>query len=269
MKLGHVVKAGLLAGAFATTAQAQTLTGNIAGSGFASATGVAVGPVCNISSMPTMLPAGRSCTFSNSGVSLSTESDIKIDGVAKILFNVGLNAYVYSLDYTFSGKVGSSSPNVMFAFDVPVFPMFFNYASSNIDVSASVLLNSLSITDDAAIGAFQSVSTSLGGNPQGSFGLDLNPMVTATRPSSMSPLPSSRLVITDSESSGTQSVNSMIDRSRVALGFDLSSTADQALFSGRGNVTFTSNVVPEPSTYALFATGLVGLLAATRRRRSV
>jgi len=40
--------------------------------------------------------------------------------------------------------------------------------------------------------------------------------------------------------------------------------------TGPANVTFgTVGVIPEPSTYALMATGLVGLVGVARRRRSV
>jgi hypothetical protein len=64
----------------------------------------------------------------------------------------------------------------------------------------------------------------------------------------------------------------------VAAGVTFAGTARSVSFAGAANqivfddVTFGSNipgtVVPEPSTYALMATGLVGLMVVQRRRRA-
>lgn len=266
MKLGYVVKAGLLAGAFASSVQAQSLTGSIGGNAFSQngTNGVVAGPVCDISGVPTQLPAGRSCTFSNTGVA-PNGSFVSINGTATVTWNAGLNAYIYQLGYSFSGNARQGTTNVQAAFNIPLFAQYFNTASSSIAVTVSRPgRGTTGFADGAPVGPVMDVTSFNGVNNGGSYGLDLNPAVSVTRISG--PAVSN----TVSLASGTQDVNAWVDRNLVQFGFNVSNTTDDpAGFSGSGAIIFTSNVVPEPSTYALFATGLVGLLVAARRRRSV
>jgi len=266
MKLGHVVKAGLLVGAFASAVQAQSLTGSIGGNALSQngTNGVVSGPVCDISGIPTQLPAGRSCSFLNSGAA-ANGSIVSINGTATVTWDAGINAYIYQLGYSFSGNARQGTTNVQFAFDIPLFNQFFNTGSSSIAVTVSRPgRGTTSFADGAPVGPVMNVTSFNGINNGGSYGLNLNPAVSVTRISG--PAVSN----TVSLASGTQNVNAWVDRNLVQFGFDVTNTSDDpAGFSGSGAIVFTSNVVPEPSTYALFATGLVGLLVAARRRRSV
>jgi len=74
-------------------------------------------------------------------------------------------------------------------------------------------------------------------------------------------------------SSGFQGLLNMpISMLTATVSFDAFSTdGNSTRFSGTGAVILnaSSSVIPEPSTYALLGTGLVGLLVVSRRRRSV
>ncbi len=262
MKLGHVVKAGLLAGVFASTAQAQSLTGTLNGSNFSSPSGV-VGP-CDIGLAPIL--GVRSCNFANSVV--GGGASMNVNGAATVTYNAGLGAYVYRLDYNFAGSA-QAQPNAnafasaLFSFKVPVGAQWWTTGKSSITTSVTVDRQSATLLGNGSLSSFATSETFLGAASNGSSGLNLNPVATAVQPIVGVPL-----TVSDTQLAGPNAVNVMFDQNVVSFGFDLISPSDRSTFSGTGYVEFT-NVVPEPSTYALFATGLLALGVAARRRRSV
>ena len=256
MKLGNVVKAGLLVGALASSASAQSLTGSMTGSG-GGASYSTPGP--NVAAVP-------NCIFPNIcqysfvfGSPTNGLNYLSVSGEAEQLMNGDM---FFNFNYVGALRLNSVNADVpiTFQFKAPIFTTGFQFiqgsSSFGYNLTRKLLGTSAQTNNSLDVDL-------LGGN---STVLDL---VVPNKN-----LTSFGGTVTDAAiaNSGILNIgNSALSELVVKISFDLkSSNGNSTDFNGSGAVNlFTHSTVPEPSTYALMGMGLAGVLVAARRRRSV
>lgn len=256
MRLGNVVKAGLLVGALASSVSAQSLTGSMTGTG----SGISYstpGPNA-VPSANCMMVNG--CQFSFAfGSPTNGENWLAVSGEAEQVANGNV---FFNFNYRGGIRANALNANVpiTFQFKAPIATagLEFIQGSSSFGYNLTRKLSGTSSQTNNSLDV-----NLVGGNPTV---LDL--LVPDRN------LTSFGGTVTDAAiaNSGLMNLGGVpLTGLWAKISFDVKSSNGNATdFNGSGAVNlFARSTIPEPSTYVLMGMGLAGVLVAARRRRAV
>lgn len=266
MKWSLVGRAGALLSVLASSASAQSLTGSIAasnGGSYSTAGPNVLGlPVCNIG-----VAVVGECGF---------QFEIGNTNDNRLFVNGRVDQFAdgsVSLGFSFNGAARRASGPVMppntlnttFEFYIPIFTTGFNFVEGS-----STLGYTLSRERRAFAGTSSMSNVTLDATLQNVAPAALD---FGVLPSTITlPANTATQSITKSNNSGNIAFSPVaVNWFKTSVSFDVySSNGNATSFSGSGGVDLVAlSVVPEPSSVLLMASGMLGLVAVSRRRRSV